>query len=96
MDTIFAGEPNFYEGSVHVRVISGAEVDAEFMPYGEAELSDAELLALAAEDATEALEHGKVGCANTTLDELELRRAMRRSERRSIRSSQRMALGVIA
>lgn len=83
-------------GSGHVRVIADAEVDAAFESYGEADLADAELLALAAEDAADALQRGELGCGNSTLDEVELRRAMRRAHRQAVASAQRMALGVIA
>lgn len=98
---IFAGEqhetPAPVEGSPeHVRVIADAEVDAAFESYAEGDLPDAELLALAAEDAADALERGELGCGNSTLDELELRRAMRRAHRQAVASAQRTALGVIA
>lgn len=98
---IFAGEQHetpvaVSGGPEHVRVVSGGEVDVALESYGEADLSDAELLALAAEEASDALERGVLGCGNATLDEVELRRSMRRAHRQAVESAQRMALGVIA
>lgn len=69
----------FDEGpaSGHVRVLEAFEVDVE--GYGEAELSDAELLGLAAEDAVEARAGREL--AGPGLDEVALRRARRRALR---------------
>lgn len=88
---IFAGEqyetPVLVEGGPeHVRVVSGAEVDEMFLDCGEDSLSDAELLGVAAEDAADAVNRGVLGCGNSTLDELEVRRAQRRAERRRVAS----------
>lgn len=73
-------------GPEHVRVVSGADLDEEFLDCGEDSLSDAELLGVAAEDAADAVNRGVLGCGNSTLDELELRRVQRRAERRRVAS----------
>lgn len=59
----------------HVDVVAAAEVDVE--TYAEGELTDAELLALAAEDAMEAQRGGRL--AGPELDEVALRRSERRA-----------------
>lgn len=61
----------------HVSVVAARDLDVEV--YGEAELTDSELLGLAAEDAVEAQQAGRL--AGPALDETALRRTRRRAER---------------
>ncbi len=78
--------------SGHVSVLAASEVDVE--GYVEGELSDAELLGLAAEDAVEA--HANREMAGPALDEVALRRAHRRAHRRALRAELLSAEGAIA
>lgn len=64
----------------HVSVVAVREVDTA--TYAEDELSDTELLAVAAEDAMDAVNRGEVAGAGA-LDELALRR-VRRARRRAV------------
>jgi hypothetical protein len=70
----------------HVQVTT---VPDDFESYGESELSDAELLAVAASDAVDAVEAGELAFAE--VDELALRRVLR-----TAREQQGGALEVIA
>lgn len=64
----------------HMSVVAVRDLDTE--RYAEAELSDTELLALAAEDAMDAVNRGEVAGAGA-LDELALRR-VRRARRQAV------------
>lgn len=73
----------------HVSVVRDWELDAE--RYAEGELSDVELLALAAEEALEAHRGRRLG--GPVLDEVALRRAERRARQAEVARALRTAGG---
>ncbi len=99
---IFAGDeadaPVSVEGGPeHVRVIVGEQVDVAFESYGEAELSDDELLAVAAVETADALVDEEVEFPRgSTLDEVELRRVRRRVQQQRMHRALQVIEGVSA
>lgn len=104
MFDIIAGHDSVYQGTYvdetelselpeHMQVLTPTAEDEA--TYAETDMSDAELLALAAEDAADAHTNGELG--GPALDEVSLRRAARRAHRADQRQALRTtAIGGVA